>query len=261
MGGLAARMAGARFLGISIDRPQHAEELRLALGGLKGPLMKVAQLLATIPEALPKEYAAELAQLQSAAPPMGATVRAPAHGRRAGARLALEVQEFELEAAAAASLGQVHRALAHDGRALACKLQYPGIESAVEADLSQLGLIFSIYRRYDRTINPERIYEELAERLREELDYEREARHMGLYAHMLRHEPDVHVPDVLRELSTRRLLTMSWLRRTAAARVQGRADRGAQPHRLQHVPRLVRAVLRLRGDPRRSAPRQLHGAA
>ena len=62
-----------------------------------------------------------------------------------------------------------------EGRALACKLQYPGIESAVEADLTQLRLIFSIYRRYDPSINPERIYEELAERLREELDYRREA--------------------------------------------------------------------------------------
>ena len=104
--------------------------------------------------------------------------------------------QFEFEAAAA-SLGQVHRAIAHDGRLLACKLQYPGIESAVEADLSQLRLIFNIYRRYDRSINPQRIYEELAERLREELDYRREARHMGLYAHMLGDEPGVHVLVVL----------------------------------------------------------------
>ena len=211
VGGLAARLAGARFLGLDIDKPQHAEELRLALGGLKGPLMKVAQLLATIPEALPKEYAAELAQLQSAAPPMSR----PFVRRRMAAELGPDWQsrfaQFELEAAAAASLGQVHRAIAHDGRLLACKLQYPGIESAVEADLSQLRLIFNIYRRYDRSINPQRIYEELAERLREELDYRREARHMGLYAHMLGDEPGVHVPEVLPELSSGRLLTMGWL--------------------------------------------------
>src|SRR5918997_863728 len=71
MGGLAVRLGGNRFLGIDLDRDKHAGDLRAALGGLKGPLMKVAQLLATIPEALPKEYAAELAQLQSSAPPMG----------------------------------------------------------------------------------------------------------------------------------------------------------------------------------------------
>jgi predicted unusual protein kinase regulating ubiquinone biosynthesis (AarF/ABC1/UbiB family) len=211
MGGLAARLAGARFLGATIDKQEHAEQLRAALGGLKGPLMKVAQLLATIPEALPKEYAAELAQLQSEAPPMSR----PFVRRRMVAELGRDWQgrfdEFELEAANAASLGQVHRATAKDGRKLACKLQYPNIESAVEADLQQLRVIFQIYRRYDRAINPERIYDELAERLREELDYEREARHTALYAHMLRNEPDVHVPEVLAELSTGRLMTMTWL--------------------------------------------------
>ncbi len=211
MGGLAARIAGARFLGIRIDRAAHAEELKEALGGLKGPLMKVAQLLATIPEALPKEYAAELAQLQSQAPAMGR----PFVRRRMTAELGPgwqgRFQDFELDAAAAASLGQVHRAHAKDGRALACKLQYPGIASAVEADLTQLRLVFGIYRRYDGSINPEQIYEELAERLREELDYRREAKHIGLYRQMLDDEPGVHVPEVLPELSTGRLLSMTWL--------------------------------------------------
>jgi predicted unusual protein kinase regulating ubiquinone biosynthesis (AarF/ABC1/UbiB family) len=180
MGGLAARLAGQRLLGIDIDQTRHAEELRLALGGLKGPLMKVAQLLATIPEALPKEYAAQLSQLQSQAPPMGRPFVRRRMASELGPDWQSRFQEFSLEAAAAASLGQVHRATSLDGRALACKLQYPNIESAVEADLAQLSLIFSVYRRYDQSINPERIYEELAERLREELDYDREARHMAL---------------------------------------------------------------------------------
>ena len=211
MGGLAARLAGSRFLGTTIDRAQHAEELRAALGGLKGPLMKVAQLLATIPEALPKEYAAELAQLQASAPPMGRPFVRRRMASELGPDWRSRLAEFELDAANAASLGQVHRAVAHDGRRLACKLQYPNIESAVEADLQQLWVIFSIYRRYDRAINPERIYDELAERLREELDYAREARHMRLYRHMLRNEQGVVVPEVLDELSTKRLLSMTWL--------------------------------------------------
>jgi predicted unusual protein kinase regulating ubiquinone biosynthesis (AarF/ABC1/UbiB family) len=211
MGGLAARLAGQRLLGIDIDQSRHAEELRLALGGLKGPLMKVAQLLATIPEALPKEYAAQLSQLQSQAPPMGRPFVRRRMASELGPGWQSRFKDFSFEAAAAASLGQVHHATAQDGRALACKLQYPNIESAVEADLAQLSLIFSLYRRYDQSINPERIYEELAERLREELDYDREARHMALYRHMLRDESDVQVPEVLAELSTRRLLTMTWL--------------------------------------------------
>src|SRR5271167_3177333 len=71
MGGLAARLAGERYLGISVDRSRHAADLTAALGGIKGPLMKVAQLLATIPDALPKEYVNELIQLQANAPSMG----------------------------------------------------------------------------------------------------------------------------------------------------------------------------------------------
>ena len=71
MGNLAVKMAGERYLGIKVDREKHAAELRDALGGLKGPLMKVAQILATIPEALPREYAEELANLQTDAPSMG----------------------------------------------------------------------------------------------------------------------------------------------------------------------------------------------
>lgn len=211
MGGLAAKLAGQQFLGISIDKTQHAEDLKAALGGLKGPLMKVAQLLATIPDALPKEYAAELAQLQSEAPPMGR----PFVRRRIAAELGPnwkdKFESFDLNATNAASLGQVHKATSQDGQNLACKLQYPGIESAVEADLTQLRLIFSIYRRYDPSINPERIYEELAERLREELDYTREARHMALYQAMLKDEDQIYIPDVYGDLSTQRLLTMSWL--------------------------------------------------
>ena len=135
VGGVAARIAGARLFGLALDRGRNAIELAAALGGLKGPIMKVAQLMATIPDALPPEYAAELTKLQSQAPPMGwAFVK-----RRMQAELGPGWQEkfesFEHRPAAAASLGQVHRARAHGGEELACKLQYPDMQSAVEADL------------------------------------------------------------------------------------------------------------------------------
>src|SRR5919197_2367865 len=115
MSGVAARIAGARLFGITLDRGRNALELAAALGGLKGPIMKVAQLLATIPDALPPEYATELARLQSEAPPMGwAFVK-----RRMMAELGADWQsrfaQFEHHPAAAASLGQVHRGRAHDG--------------------------------------------------------------------------------------------------------------------------------------------------
>jgi predicted unusual protein kinase regulating ubiquinone biosynthesis (AarF/ABC1/UbiB family) len=109
VGGVAARVAASRVLGLPLDRARNAAELALALGGLKGPIMKVAQLLATIPDALPAEYAAELTKLQSEAPPMGwAFVK-----RRMSAELGPDWQQkfsnFEHHPAAAASLGQVHR--------------------------------------------------------------------------------------------------------------------------------------------------------
>ncbi|MFN3461562.1 MAG: ABC1 kinase family protein [Oceanibaculum sp.] len=211
VGALAARLAGERYLGLKLDRAEHAEGLKQALGGLKGPLMKVAQILATIPDALPKEYAEELQQLQSNAPPMGWLFVKRRMAAELGPDWRSRFADFAHEAAAAASLGQVHRATAKDGMALACKLQYPDMQSAVEADLKQLKLAMSVYERYDKAISTARMYEELSARLREELDYDLERRHMALYAHMLADEPGVHVPVAVPELSTKRLLTMNWL--------------------------------------------------
>jgi len=211
VGGLAARLAGQRYLGMKVDRDRHAAELATALGGLKGPLMKVAQILSTIPDALPKEYVAELAQLQADAPPMGWPFVKRRMASELGPNWQKRFDKFEHEAAAAASLGQVHRATSHEGGQLACKLQYPDMQSAVEADLKQLRLIFSIYERYDRAIVTKEIHAEIAARLREELDYRLEAKHMGLYGDMLAKEKHVEVPVPVGALSTGRLLTMNWL--------------------------------------------------
>jgi predicted unusual protein kinase regulating ubiquinone biosynthesis (AarF/ABC1/UbiB family) len=209
--GIAARVVGERAFGIKTNRAGHAEDLKTILGGLKGPMMKVAQFLSTVPDALPAEYAAELAQLQANAPAMGAAfVRRRMQGEL-GPDWQSRFRSFELEAAAAASLGQVHRATSHEGALLACKLQYPDMVSTVEADLRQLKLAMAVYARMDGAIQQEDIYAELVERLREELDYEREAAQMRLYGLMLADRPDVHVPTPVEALSTRRLLTMTWL--------------------------------------------------
>src|SRR4051794_10221362 len=215
MAGLGARLAGERYLGLPIDRERHAADLKAALGGIKGPLMKVAQLLATIPEALPDEYVQELIQLQANAPAMGwPFVRRRMIGEL-GPDWERKFRSFEHTAVRAASLGQVHRAVglggALDGTPLACKLQYPEMGSAVEADLRQLRLAMGLYERYDKTVSTADIHAEIADRLREELDYEREAAHMRLYGEILANEPGVAVPRPSAELSTRRLLTMTWL--------------------------------------------------
>ena len=98
-----------------------------------------------------------------------------------------------------------------DGGDVACKLQYPDMASALEADLNQLKLVFAVGQRFDPAIRTDEIHAEITNRLREELDYRREARHVALYRHMLREEPEIHVPDVVADYSTDRLLTMSWL--------------------------------------------------
>jgi predicted unusual protein kinase regulating ubiquinone biosynthesis (AarF/ABC1/UbiB family) len=252
MGGFAARLAGERYLGIGLDRGRHAAELKAVLGGIKGPLMKVAQLLATIPDALPKEYAQELVQLQANAPPMGW----PFVRRRMASELGPDWQsrfrDFERTAARAASLGQVHRATALDGTPLACKLQYPEMASAVEADLRQLKLAMSIYERYDRAVTTDEIHAEIAERLREELDYEREAAHMRLYREILRGEPRTAVPAPIAELSTRRLLTMTWLDGApildiASAPLEIRNEIALRMFRIWYVPFYYYGVIH--GDP------------
>ena len=211
VGGIAARMAGARVFGIKTDKVAHAEDLKSILGGLKGPLMKVAQILSTIPDALPEEYSQELAHLQANAPPMGW----PFVRRRMAGELGPDWQSkfktFGQEAAAAASLGQVHRATLPDGRDVACKLQYPDMPSTVDADLKQLKLAMSVYKRIDKVIQGDDIYTEIAERLREELDYQREAAQLRLYRIMLRDRPEVSVPEPVVGLTTKRLLTMAWL--------------------------------------------------
>ena len=210
VGGVAARMAGARLLGLQ-DIPGSAAALRAALGGLKGPLMKVAQMMATIPDLLPPEFAEELQKLQSDAPPMGAAFVKRRMMAELGADWRSKFAEFDLHPTAAASLGQVHRATAHDGERLACKLQYPDMASAVEADLSQLQMLFALHRQFSPAIDTQEAAREIGERVREELDYQREAKHAVLYALMLKGADNVRVPRVRTDLSTGRLLTLQWL--------------------------------------------------
>src|ERR1700709_1123294 len=169
VGGIAARVAGERMFGIKTDRAAHAEDLRTILGGLKGPLMKVAQFLSTVPDALPVEYAEELAQLQSNAPAMGWNFVRRRMASELGPDWWSKFATFSQEAAAPATgPGQVHPPSLPDGTDVACKLQYPDMPSTVEADLRQLKLAMAVYHRMDNAIHQDEIYKELTERFGEE---------------------------------------------------------------------------------------------
>jgi len=208
-GAFAARVGANRLAGGG--RGDEARAFTEALGAMKGPMMKVAQLLATIPDALPAEYAEQLMSLQSHAPPMGAAFARRRMQAELGPDWREKFAEFDAAPAAAASLGQVHRAVTLDGETVACKLQYPEMASAVEADLGQLGMLFSLHKRMGAAIDTSEIKQEISERLREELDYAREAKLAELYALMLADRPRVRVPRVRKELSTGRLLTLQWV--------------------------------------------------
>jgi predicted unusual protein kinase regulating ubiquinone biosynthesis (AarF/ABC1/UbiB family) len=211
LGRFMARLAGERYLGAGDDGAALARELTAALGRLRGPVVKVAQLLATVPGALPAEYVAELIALQSQAPAMGPVFVRRRMAGELGEGWRSRFREFDMEAAAAASLGQVHRAVGTDGRLLACKLQYPDMDTAVDADLRGLEVALRVLQQYQQALTMGSVRAELEARLREELDYGLEARHMALYRDMLQGEAKIAVPEPVQGLSTRRLLTMTWL--------------------------------------------------
>ena len=142
--------------------------------------MKIAQLLSTVPDLLPREYAIELTKLQSSAPPMGWNFVKRRMTKELGFNWIEKFDDFDKEPYAAASLGQVHKAI-YKNKKIVCKLQYPDMLSIVEADIGQLKLLFAIYKRIDKTIDTSEIQKEISSRVREELDYVREQKHMMLF--------------------------------------------------------------------------------
>ena len=211
LSGAAAAMGANAILGGGDMDARNARAVKAALGQLKGPLMKIAQMATTVPDLLPPEFAQELASLQMNAPPMAASFVRRRMAAELGPDWAARFASFDLQPAAAASLGQVHRATGADGRALAVKLQYPDMQSAVESDLAQMRAVMALGRQMFGAVDTREIAAEISERIREELDYGREAKAMALYRAFFAGRDDIAAPEPLPELSTGRLLTMTWL--------------------------------------------------
>ena len=225
LGGRMARMAkvgaglsgAAATIGVNALRTggggeqRNAAALKHALGQIKGPLMKVAQIMATIPDLLPPEFATAFAELQTNAPAMGPGFVRRRMNAELGPQWPSRFASFDPAPSAAASLGQVHRAVSLTGAPLAVKLQYPDMQSAVESDLGQLRVLLGLGRRMLSSLDTREAVEEIAARLREELDYEREAKAMVLYRSFFAGRHDIQIPEPFSEISTGRLLTMGWL--------------------------------------------------
>ena len=196
----------------------HALELRTAeavaerLGNMKGALMKLGQMASYLDDALPAPLRQALAQLQSSAPPMSGELAAQVIADDFGARPEQLFVEWDPEPIAAASIGQVHRAVAidpHTGqeRAVAVKVQYPGVAEAVATDLRNADLLGAMLKQGFGGLDPDDMVAEVKERLTEELDYRLEAANQQRFADFFRGHPTIHVPDVLAQLSSAHVIT------------------------------------------------------
>ena len=186
---------------------QTAEDVATTLGAMKGVLMKLGQMASYVDDSLPPEARRTLGRLQDSVPPMSAELAAGVIEEELGAPPGRVFAEWDPEPIAAASIGQVHRAITRDGRAVAVKVQYPGIAETIAADLGNVSLL----RRMLRIIAPgqdvDSLVSELRDRIVEELDYRREADNQRLFAEYYDGHPTISVPKIVAELSTRRVVT------------------------------------------------------
>jgi predicted unusual protein kinase regulating ubiquinone biosynthesis (AarF/ABC1/UbiB family) len=231
LGGLAAgqaiRQAGTHAANVTRDEEgrsvalerrhiEAAEQIVQALGTMKGAAMKVGQVLSFldagfVPEEYREEFQQKLAALRDAAPTVSFDQMRKVIESELGDRLSDVFSEFDEQPVAAASIGQVYRAVLTDGREVAVKVQYPGVAAAVRADMSNLGLILRLVKRIAPGLDPKAIGEEIRERIDEELDYELEAQNQRALARIFRGHPFIVIPDVVSSLSHERVMVSEFV--------------------------------------------------
>ena len=238
--GHAARALGTRAanLGRSEEASQQAvgrqhletaDRIVKVLGSMKGAAMKIGQTFSVIdvgvvPEEFRDEFQSKLASLQTLAPSVPFKDMRKVIEQDLGERLADVFSEFDEEAIAAASIGQVYRAVLHDGREVAVKVQYPRINQIVRADLQNLGLILRLLARISPGLDTAEVAQEIRDRISEELDYELEAQNHRALAREYRGHPFIVVPPVVTELSRERVIVSELVDGRRFAEVQGLPD-------------------------------------
>ena len=231
MGELASQV-GYSYLWTSIRRPflnapardrellethiRNAQRIVEGSAQLRGAFLKLIQMLSMRHDLLPGEALDVLKATQSSVPPMSYPMISEQIRKELGARPEQLFRNFDQTAFAAASLGQVHRARLKDGRDVAVKVQYPGVAGTVDQDLKNLKILLKTLGSIARDVMRQKvdvntIYGELEVRLKEELDYYLEARNMTEYGKFFADDPDIIVPQVIKELSSRRVLTMTFI--------------------------------------------------
>jgi predicted unusual protein kinase regulating ubiquinone biosynthesis (AarF/ABC1/UbiB family) len=237
VGGQAARYAGTKAASVArsqegADEKLEARHLETALkmvrtlGEMKGAAMKIGQLASFVDtEFLPPEHAelyqAELAKLRTSAPPMPWERVSKVIEEEYGEPMHEHFSEFEPDAFAAASIGQVHRATMLDGRKVAVKIQYPGVAEALESDMRNAGILVRLARALAPGLDAKAVAEELKERVMEELDYEYEAQNQRSFSRAYRGHPFIYVPDVITRLSRRRVLVTEYVEGIGFEEIKG----------------------------------------
>ena len=242
-----ARFAGAKASGVVRSKEsrkermddvalQSAERLVETLGTMKGAAMKMGQLASFIDtDYLPDEYRElyqeKLGTLRNSAPPMPWEKVRKVLDQACDEPYEELFEHIEPEAFAAASIGQVHRGELHDGREVAVKIQYPGIDAAIRADLSNAGMILRLAKALAPGLDAKAVAAELRERVLEELDYEHEAQNQRSFARAYRGHPFIHVPDVVTRLSRDKVLVTEYVSGIELRAGEAAGPGGAQPVR------------------------------
>ena len=227
IGSQGARYAGTRAANVVRSKERATEQLdkrhleaaeRMVetLGTMKGAAMKIGQLASFIDtEFLPPEYRElyqdKLSALRTSAPPMSWSKVSKVLEQEWESPVEELFEQFDHEAIAAASIGQVHRAILPDGRVVAVKIQYPGVAQALRADMQNAGMILRLAKALAPGLDAKAAAEELKERVLEELDYEYEAQNQRTFARAYRGHPFIYVPDVISRLTTERVLVTEWV--------------------------------------------------
>jgi len=189
-----------------------AEDVAQELGNMKGAIMKLGQMISFIAEGLPPEAQAALASLQQDVPPMAPSLAESVIRDELGAGPETLFLDWDPTPVAAASIGQVHKAVTHDGRVVAVKVQYPGVGKAIKHDLDNAEMLYAMFSATTlKGLDPHAIIDELRERMYDELDYRLEAACQTEFYERYRGHPFIRIPKIVPELSAERVLTSEWI--------------------------------------------------
>jgi predicted unusual protein kinase regulating ubiquinone biosynthesis (AarF/ABC1/UbiB family) len=254
-----AHWATVKVRGVALDEARRAElEERFAiktaedvaqeLGNMKGAIMKLGQMVSFIADGLPDDARAALQSLQQDVPPMAPSLAEQVVREQLGDDPDKVFLDWNPEPFAAASIGQVHRAVTHDGRVVAVKVQYPGVGTAIKHDLDNAELLYSMFAAVSlKGLDVHALVDELRARMYDELDYHLEAACQTEFFERYRGHPFIRIPEVVPELSAEKVLTTEWIEGTGWTEFEATASNAERQHAAEVVFRFAQGSVHRHG--------------